>query len=237
MDRRTFLAAGFATALAGCLEGGDGMEVGGSMSTASMGGDDGTTTPTGESLETHPAAEGLDNQPTLGADPFETAATIIAFEDPSCPRCAVFERNTVPKIRSNLVESGRGAFVFRGYPVVYPWGEPATQALESTYARDAGAFWMLVDHYFANQSEFGTDNVLPKTREFLAAETDVDAAAIVDDAEAKAHDDQVQLDLSAGQNAGAGRTTPSVFMFKDGRYRTKAAGSVSYSVVKNALGI
>ena len=233
MNRRTFLATGAAVSIAGCL-GGDG---GASPTATEMMDETASPTPSGERLENHAAGADLEAQPTLGPDPFEAEATIIAFEDPSCPRCAAFERNTVPKINSELVETGRGAFVFRGYPVIYPWGKPATQALEATYARDADAFWALAAHYFENQSSFGGDNVLDKTRTFIADNTEIDADAVVADAEAKAYDEQVQLDLDAGEQAGAGRTTPSVYLFKNGRYRTKAAGSVSYSVIKNALGV
>lgn len=196
-----------------------------------------TTSGDGTRLEDHPAAAGIEEQPTLGSDPFEADAVIVAYEDPSCPRCRAFEQQTVPQIESELVASGKASYVFRGYPVIYPWGKPATQALESTFARDAEAHWALAGHYFAEQPSFSESNVLDRTRAFLDAETDVDAEAVVADAEAKAHDAEVQSDLSAGMEAGAGRTTPTVFLFADGEYRTKAAGSVSYSVVKNALGL
>ena len=240
--RRSVLAGSGAlalTGLAGCLGGGGSSGGGGSggESTSTGEGSTGgaTTTDDAGSLENHPAAAGLDSQPTKGPDPFEAEAVIIAFEDPSCPRCRAFEEQTVPRIESELVDSGRASFVFRGYPVIYPWGKPATQALESTFARDAGAHWALAGHYFAEQSSFDESNVLERTRTFLAAETDVDAEAVVADAESKAHDEAVQADLDAGMAAGAGGTTPTVFLFKDGEYRTKAAGSVSFSVVTNAL--
>ena len=141
-----------------------------------------------------------------------------------------------PQIETELVASGTASFVFRGYPIIYPWGEPATQALESTYARDPDAFWALKDHYYAEQSSFDSDNVLERTRTFLNAETDLDADAVVSDAESESHGAAVQADLDAGMAAGAGRTTPHLFLFKDGEYITKAAGSVSFSVVTNALG-
>ncbi|MFC7046489.1 DsbA family protein [Halobacteriaceae archaeon GCM10025711] len=228
-SRRRFLAAfgAGAASLAGCLGG-----------QAGMGVEDGTTANDGgPSLADHPALAGVADQPRLGPDPASATATIVAFEDPSCPRCAVFERETVPKIRTELVDTGQAAFVFRGYPVVYPWGEPATQALEATFARDAAAFWALAGHYFETQRAFDEDNVLDRTRSFLAAETDVDADAVVADAEANAYDDAVQVDLDAGEEAGAGRTTPTVFLFRDGQYQTKAAGSVSFDVVRSALGL
>jgi protein-disulfide isomerase len=182
----------------------------------------------------HPATAGVESQPHHG----DLGGTmVVAFEDPSCPRCAAFEQQTVPKVVSNVVEPGLGSFVVRGYPVVYPWGEPASHALEATYDRSESAFWSLADHYFAAQGEFSTENVADRTRQFLADETDVDAEAVVADATDSAFEDAVQTDLDAGEAAGAGRTTPHVFLFDDGEYLTKAQGSVSYDLVANALGV
>lgn len=222
MHRRTFLTTGAATlaGLAGCLDGGQ------------TGGDHGDA-----SLSDHPAGHSLDSQPTLGPDPTEATGLVVAFEDPSCPRCRTFEQEVVPKIESNLVDPGKAAYVFRGYPVVYDWGEPAAHALEATYARDEDAVWDLVDHYFANQDDFrsaGADSVYPRTRRYLADETDLDADAVVEAATGEAAT-AVQTDLDDGEAAGAGRTTPHVFLFRDGEYLTKAKGSVSYDTIESAL--
>lgn len=235
MHRREFLAAGLAasTVLAGCSGSGDG--AGGDDGDGS-GTDGGTGTAAG--VPSHASTADLAAQPRLGPDPAEARGLIVAFEDPSCPRCRRFERDIVPQIRSNLVEPGDAAYVFRGYPVVYEWGEPATRALEATYDRSPDAFWSLVAHYFDEQDAFrsaGVDRVYPRTREFLAANTDFDAEAVVEDAERGAFDPAVQSDLDAGMAAGAGRTTPHVFLFRDGEYRTKAAGSVSYETVASVL--
>ena len=251
LSRRAVLAGTGAlslAAVAGCLGGGATSSGGGSGDGGSAGdgmggsgGDSGsgatTTTSDAQTLENHPAAAGIEDQPLLGPDPFEAEAVIVDFSDPSCPTCRRFEEDVVPRIESELVDPGRAAFVFRGYPVIYPWGEPATQALESTYARSADAFWALKDFYYAEQSSFDTDNVLSRTGEFLAENTDLDADGVVADAESEAHGDAVQADLDAGQAAGAGRTTPHLFLFRDGRFVTKAAGGVSYSVISNALGL
>lgn len=183
----------------------------------------------------HPAAASLASQPRLGPRPADAPATIVAFEDPSCTRCAAFERDVRPKIDANLVDTGKAAFVFRGYPVVYPWGEPATHVLEATYARSVPAFWALSEHYFERQRDFDSDSVYPMSKSFLAGE-DVDAGAVIQAAKSGEADAAVQTDLNAGQNAGAGRTTPTLFLYRDGEYRTKTAGSVSYSVIANALG-
>ncbi|WP_313691468.1 DsbA family protein [Halorarum halobium] len=158
----------------------------------------------------------------------------MAFEDPSCPTCRRFERQTGSRLRDGPLADGRLRFVVRTYPIIYPWGEPATQALEATYAREADAFWGLFDHYFARQDDFDGDNVLDRTRDWLDANTDLDADAVVADAEAEAYDDAVQADLDAGEAAGADRT-PTLYMFRDGTYHTVASGVVSYDTVAAAL--
>lgn len=188
-----------------------------------------------ESFADHSATDAIDAQPFFGPEPGTATGTIVAFSDPSCPACAAFERETVPKIRSELAEPGDATYVFRGYPVVYPWGESATKALEATFARDEDAHWSLLEHYMENQSQFSADGVLDATADYLASTTGVDGEAVAADVREGSYDDQVRTDLDAGQAAGAGGATPTVFLFRDGEYRTKARGSVSFSVVKNAL--
>lgn len=232
--RRDVLALGATglvglSGLSGCLGGGGG---------AGSGGDGGTSTTAdgaSRSLAGHEAAVGLDAQPSLGPDPFEATATIVAFEDPSCPTCRRFEQNVVPRLQSDI-DAGTLSFVARTYPVIYPWGKPAVQALEATYARDEDAFWGLYGHYFEEQGTFSTANVLDLTRTWLSANTDLDADAVVADAEAKRYDDAVQSDLDAGDAAGANGITPSLFLFRDGQYRTVVRGSAAnYDVIAGTL--
>lgn len=222
MDRRRFLrSAGVASiaAVTGCVTGGSG-------SGSGAGGG-------GQSVDEHPAAAGIESQPLHGE---LGGHLVIAFEDPSCPRCGAFHQQTVPKIKSNVVDAGKGAYAFRNYPVVYPWGEKATQALESTFARDGDAFWSLLGRYFDAQSEFSNDNVLDRTASFLDRNTDLDGKAVADDAGKETHGDAVQADLDAADEAGLNGTTPTILVFRDGEYATTASGSISYDVVEKALG-
>lgn len=264
LNRRRFLAAGTAAALAGCLGGGNGDgngdTTGGSSDGDGTGGDDGDGTGgndgdemggddgagsgnNGESggrnvLGGHSAGMALDAQPKLGPDPSEATGVIVVFEDPSCPRCKRFEQQVVPKIRSNLVEPGDATFVFRGYPVIYEWGKPAARALEAVYDADPGTHFTLLEHYFDEQSAYesaGADAVYDRTETFLAEETDLDAAAVIDGARNGDYEDPVQTDLDAGREAGAGRTTPHVFLFRDGQFRTKGKGSISFDTIESVL--
>lgn len=218
MHRRQYLSlasAGVIGALAGC-----GGSSGSDRSTDS------------QSIDDHPALAGLESLPSQGT---LDGHIVLAFEDPSCSRCKAFHDNTVPQLRSNIVEPGNGAFVFRSYPVVYPWGKPASQALASTYVRSSGAFWSLLGHYFGNQRQFNTDNVFDRTETFLNDATDLNGTAVIEDARNKANDDAVQANIAAAEDAGLGQTTPVVLLFRDGEFATMANGSVSYDLISETL--
>lgn len=222
MQRRRFLAAAgafSASGFVGCL----GIFGGGATESG-----DGTP------LDEHAAGTDLAAQPVLGSI---EGNVIVAFEDPSCGRCRAFDQEVRPQTESNLVDGGQAAYVARNYPVVYPWRKPATQALEASFDLSADAFWALTSHYFANQSDFDEENILDRTASFLNDETDVDGDAVASDAEAKTFDIRVQADVDAAEDAGADGVTPTIFIFRDGKYTTKAAGSISYEVIATALGV
>jgi protein-disulfide isomerase len=144
--------------------------------------------------------------------------------------------NTLPDLRANLITPGKVTFVYRNYPVIYPWGKPATQALESAYAADENAFWALKNHFYAEQSSFETNTILQQTESFLAGETDVDAAAVVADARSQDHDAAVQSDIDAAKAAGAGSQTPIFYLFRDGVFQTQISGPQGYDVFAAAMG-
>lgn len=232
MDRRRFLAAAATTAtlgLAGCAENAtDGADSGGGYGAGET-----AETPAGTPIGDHPAAEALDAQPTLGE---ATDTLIVAFEDPSCTLCRRFERNAYPRIVSELVEPGDVSFVYRGYPIIYPWGEPAAAILEATYAADEAAFWSLKNHYYAEQGSFSTANVYGASRSYLAEETAVDAGAVVSAARNGEADDAVAADVDAGETLGIGQT-PEFYLFADGVFRTTVRGAQGYGVFESALGV
>jgi protein-disulfide isomerase len=184
----------------------------------------------------HSATQGLTGQPYFGPAPGSAKGTIVAFEDPSCPRCRSFETGAADKIRRNLAADGEATFVFRGYPVVYPWGEPASKVLEATLARSARAHFAMAREYFVRQSGFSTDNVWSASERTLRRVTDLDAETVVAEAREGEFDDAVQVDLDAGEAVGAS-ATPSVYLFRDGEYRTTFTGSVSYDAITTALGL
>ncbi|WP_424016377.1 DsbA family protein (plasmid) [Halorientalis pallida] len=189
-----------------------------------------------QALDDHPAATNLSSQPTLGPEPGTASGTIIAFEDPSCSSCRRFETSVFPQLQSQLIEPGDVSFVFRPLAVVYPWGEPATHALEAVQARDGATFWELKDYYYQNQGRFSTGNVVEETRLYLAEQTDVDADAVAQDVREGTYSDEVESTIQTSQNAGVSGT-PTFFLFSGGSFTTKLVGPQSYSVFANTLGV
>lgn len=232
------------TESAGSGDGSDASTTTGSAGSGDGSGDDsgtdgGGSGADGSGLPDHEALAGLASQPSLGPEPGTADGLIVAFEDPSCPRCVAFEREVVPQIRSNLVEPGRATFVYRGYPEIYPWGEPATHALEAVYEADQDSFWAVLDQYTAQQGSYhGSEpaTVYDMTESFLAEETDLEATAVIDRARNGDVDDRVQVDLDAGHAASVGRVTPHIFMFAAGQFQTKVSGRVDYGIIENVLG-
>lgn len=225
--RRTVLAGIGSTAalgVAGCLSDGE-TEADASGSTG------------GQTLETHPAAVDADEWPRLGPALGDADATLVVFDDVSCPRCAAYHDETLSTVRSDHVETGEVSLIARPYPVVYDWGGPAAHALEATYDRDAEAFWDLQAHYFDEQSSFDAGNVLDRTESWLEANTDLDAEAVVEDADEGRFDDRIGATLDAGEETDAGQITPVTFAFDGDELVTTLTGSVSYVTIQTALGL
>ena len=263
--RRAFLSSVAATGLllSGCLGGesdgggGNGGSDSGDAASATAGSDTSPSpTPNGSATETdaettdagttgasstaaanfdHPSTTDLATQPALGPQP-GAAPLILAFEDPSCHNCERFNTDTFPELESELIDPGEVSYVYRNFPHAYEWGRPAMGVLEATYARSETAFWALKEHYFVAQSEFDEENVLDRSRQFLASETDLDAAAVIENVQEGEFEQAVERDVSTGEAAGV-VSTPTFFLFRGGAFLTEIRGAQSYDVFAQALGV
>jgi len=182
----------------------------------------------------HPAAADLGDQPRLGPPPSESDATVIVFEDPSCPVCRAFEERTVPKLRANLIDAGQVTFYAREYPIVAPWGTLGSRLLEAVYDRSEEAFWRVRADYFDHQEEIRSNNLYDHTRRYLE-DTAVDADAVVEAVQGGGYRGAVQADVRAAKNADV-KGTPTLFLFESGEYLTDIVGAPSYTLLENALG-
>jgi protein-disulfide isomerase len=156
------------------------------------------------------AAEG---EPMRGTA--DAPVTIVEFSDFQCPYCSR-GADTVEQILEKYGDDVQ--FVFKHFPLdrIHPWARPAAIAAECAANQDKDAFWTLHDAYFANQQQITADNVIDKSREFLAdSGLDLDTwAACATDEEDDAHKaaaDTVQAELELGQELGVSGT-PGFFV-------------------------
>lgn len=184
----------------------------------------------------HPSASGIFDEPRRGPQPFSSDATLIVFEDPSCPNCVNFEQKTYPKLKRKYSDTGKLSIVFRTIPVIQPWGTQATYALESAYARHESAYWKLKSYYFDNQDQFSTNNIVSKTKDFVNQTTRVKGQDVVHDIHSKSQKRHVKEDLAVAKKAGI-RGTPTSYAFRSDNYVTEIVGRQSYSVFENILGL
>jgi protein-disulfide isomerase len=213
MNRRTLLAGTASVALAGCI-----------------GGDDAD----GDGPDRDRALGDVTAFPWLGASPEDVDRLIVGFEDPSCHACQRFHERSLPGLREGVLADGGASFVYRPYPVVFEWGRPAAAAVLGTAERDREAAWALIDHYYAEQSSFDADNALDATREFLAAETDVDADAVVEAVGAGEYETVIETSLDDGDALDV-TTTPTFLLFSDGAYTSRLTGVQDPDVFESAL--
>lgn len=186
-------------------------------------------------IEDYPISREADKWPSIGNNPLDSDVTLVVLDDPSCPRCASFHQNTVPKIKSNFISNGLGSLVIRPYPVVYEWGLPASHSLEAVYDRNEQLFWSLIDFYFSKQNEFSTENVHDKTKKWLDRNEEINSESVIDDVRNNVYSDRIKATMDAAESVSAGRATPAIFMFKDNIFQTKVSGSVSYTGIETAL--
>ncbi len=158
-------------------------------------------------------AGATEGEPARG--PADAPVTIVEFSDFQCPYCAR-GANTMEQVLEKY--EGDVQFVFKHFPLdrIHPWARPAAIAAECAANQDKSAFWTLHDAYFANQKEITPDNVIDKSKEYLA-DSGIDLAAwetCATDEESEAHQEvasTVQAELELGQELGVSGT-PGFFV-------------------------
>lgn len=145
--------------------------------------------------------------PTLGPD--DAAVTVKVWKDFSCPHCATFAEDVLPKIRSNFVESGDVQYEHHDWPLPvsekWSWAIPnAARGVQDSI--DDETFFEFAELMFANQGSYSMDLVQEK-----AAEVGADGCDIRGDAINEPYRPVLEADAERAQNRGA-RGTPAVYV-------------------------
>ena len=157
------------------------------------------------------------DDPVFG--PPSAAVEIIEFSDFQCPFCQRLT-DTLEQLKSEYGSDIR--LVFKDYPL--PNHAQAFKAAEAgNCANQQGKFWELHDTMFSRQSELGVDDLKRH-----AGELGLDQAAFDACLDSGRFAEQVNADLTAGQQYGVS-STPTVFI--NGRAVMGAAPFEMFSAI------
>ena len=144
----------------------------------------------------------------------KASVLIVEFSDFQCPYCAR-GAETMEQLLEKYPNDVK--FVFKHFPLgFHNWAKPAAIASHCASKQDAEAFWTLHDKYFESQRSLNLENVLAKSKEFLAG-TKVDltrwatCAENTQSEEYKAASAAVDADMELGQSLGVSGT-PGFFV-------------------------
>jgi protein-disulfide isomerase len=134
--------------------------------------------------------------------------TIIEYASLTCPHCAHFDVDVLPKLKEKWIDSGKAKLVLRDFPL----DEPALRAAMVARCAPPDRFYPLVDTFFCQQEQWVTARdyraVLEKLAKLGGISKKEFAACISDK---KLEDQVAQSRLTAAQQLGV-EATPTFFI-------------------------
>jgi len=134
--------------------------------------------------------------------------TIIEYASLTCPHCAHFAVDVLPKLKQKWIDTGKAKLVLRDFPL----DEPALRAAMAARCAPPDKFYPLVDTFFAQQENWVTSRDYRAALEKLAKLAGIGDKQFKTCIEDKKLEDQVaQSRLTAAQQLGV-NSTPSFFV-------------------------
>ncbi|RME30843.1 DsbA family protein [Candidatus Woesearchaeota archaeon] len=178
-------------------------------------------TPPPPSAPVEVSAEGA----PIEGDP-DAPVTIIEWSDFQCPFCGRFFSQTLGKIRSEYIDTGKVKFAYRDFPLSFHQNaQKAAEAGKCAFAQGNDYFWQLHDKMMSNQQALSVDDI----KGYAATIEGLDTEAFNTCLDSGAMTDAVKKDFDAGRAAGV-RGTPGFFV--NGK---PISGAQPYSVFKQAI--
>lgn len=166
----------------------------------------------------------LEGVPVKG-DP-DAPVTIVEWSDFECPFCGRHYTQTLPRIESEYIETGKVKYAFRDFPLSFhPNAQKAAEAGKCAYAQGNEYFWAIHDKMFENQKALSVENL-----KAYASEIDgLDTAEFNECLDSGEMASAVQQDFAAGRTAGV-KGTPGFFV--NGKL---ISGAQPYTVFQQAI--
>jgi protein-disulfide isomerase len=134
--------------------------------------------------------------------------TIIEYASLTCPHCAHFNVEVLPKLKEKWIDTGKAKLVLRDFPL----DEPALRAAMVARCAPPERFYPLIDTFFAQQEQWATTRDYRAALEKLAklgGISNKEFAACISDK--KLEDQVAQSRLTAAQQLGVD-ATPTFFI-------------------------
>ena len=149
------------------------------------------------------ATVSIDDDPMMGNR--NAQLTLIEFSDYHCPFCRRFFTQTLPKIKSNYIDTGKVRYVFRDYPLdtIHPHARKAAETAHC--AQEQGKYWEMHDAIFESK-----DREVPDLNK-LGHKLGLDVARLDGCVDSGKYAKEIEKDFQDGTLAGV-TGTPGFFL-------------------------
>jgi protein-disulfide isomerase len=130
--------------------------------------------------------------------------TLIEYSSLSCPHCARFQKDVLPQVKKDFIDTGKVKLIQRDFPL----NKPAIQAAQLAHCGGPMRYFALVDVLFKTQDQWLTEDSVEKLAQIAATagmdRPTFDACLANKDIEAK-----IVASRKAGEDAFQVNSTPT----------------------------
>ncbi len=162
----------------------------------------------------------------------DAPVTLVEYTDYQCPFCQRHNSETMPRMLSEMIETGKVQYIIKDFPLDSIHPEARRAAAAARCAGEQGAYWEMHDAIFINQSDWaglgdGAWDILAG----LAESLELNMEEYNECAASGRYDSFIQANLQEGASLGV-RGTP--FFFIDG---FPINGAQPYELFEYAVGL
>jgi protein-disulfide isomerase len=158
-----------------------------------------------------------DDDHVLGSK--DAPITMIEYASLTCPHCAHFHNDILPKIKTNYIDTGKVKLVFRSYPL----DQPALKAAELAECVSPVTYFPMISLLFQEQGDWAHGDKPVEALAKIAASAGIDQTKFQQCLDDKTISDRVIARAQEGQDKYGVESTPTFFV--NGR---KVQGAVPY---------
>ena len=169
------------------------------------------TAPQGPAVKPTPATIVMDDIGSEIGDP-NAAVTIVEYTDYQCPYCVRHATETLPRIISDMIDTGRVRYIVKDFPLDSIHPEARSAAVAARCAGEQAAYWEMHDELFARQQEWsGLGAAAIDVYTAMATGLSLDGDAFAGCMASGRYDDVVQANQDEGLALGV-TGTPAFFI-------------------------